>query len=537
MPEEITIDLDSIEEAHQLYKQGHLGQAEKIYRNSLLLDRSRGDIYFRLGYICLLTQRNDEAIELFEQSLALSPDDSAMLFELGSAFLKVNKFSRALECFSKVLSLDRHHAEAIGKLAYIHLQEGRIADSIQLYKQAIAINPNHSIHIYNLACAYSACSEHDGAIQAFKRVTELEPDNAEAFHHLATTLRGQGQLDEAISTYEQALSLLPDYAEAHFGLSLALLLSGHYARGWEEYEWRVHALSGLISVPPFPQWDGQLKFHNGDLLVLSEQGLGDTFQFIRYAPQLKSYFNRVLVYTPQKLVNILGQSIDVDSISECPTIASKQAARWIPLLSIPRFLGAEHNKPIVSNPYLHVSTERVKFWRDLFPDNTFIVGLNWQGNPEQEKRVSRGRSFSLSEFEVLSRIPGLKFISLQKGAGSEQMETCRFKHVFVDCQAEVDRAWDFIETAAIVKNCNLVITSDTSLAHLAGALGQQTWILLKQLPDWRWGLSGSQTAWYPSARLFRQQVAGDWQTVMIEVKQVLEKLVPAEREEDNIKRR
>jgi ADP-heptose:LPS heptosyltransferase len=195
-----------------------------------------------------------------------------------------------------------------------------------------------------------------------------------------------------------------------------------------------------------------------------------------------------------------------------------QSGVWLPLLSLPGLLGVSPERPLISAPYLRSRNDRIEAWRSrLAAEQRPIIAINWQGNPDHEQTTSRGRSLPLEAFAPLASLTGISLLSLQKGPGSEQLDACSFRDRLVSCQSQVDAAWDFVETAAILANCDLVITSDTAVAHLAGGMGRRTWLLLKNVPEWRWGLTGDTTFWYDSMRLFRQTRRGDWTAVIARV--------------------
>ena len=191
---------------------------------------------------------------------------------------------------------------------------------------------------------------------------------------------------------------------------------------------------------------------------------------------------------------------------------------WIPLLSVPRHLNVSPVNPIITEPYIKTTDELNSKWADILKDEQRpIIGINWQGNPSHEKTNSIGRSLPLATFSSIANAANVSLLSLQKGFGSEQLRACSFQDRFVTCQDQINDTWDYLETTAIIANCDLVITSDTSVAHLAGGMGKATWLLLKKVPEWRWGLDGDTTFWYPSMRLFRQRDRGNWDEVMYRV--------------------
>ena len=195
----------------------------------------------------------------------------------------------------------------------------------------------------------------------------------------------------------------------------------------------------------------------------------------------------------------------------------------MPLLSVCRYLGVRPENPIITERYIKATEELVKKWKGILAnENRPIIGINWQGNPNAEKADLQGRSLPLETFAPITQKSNVSLLSLQKGFGSEQLEACSFKNSFVSCQSLINEAWDFLETAAIIANCDLVITNDTSTAHLAGGMGMTTWLLLMKVPEWRWGLNAETSFWYPSMRLFRQKNRGDWDEVLQRVRDALE---------------
>jgi len=305
------------------------------------------------------------------------------------------------------------------------------------------------------------------------------------------------------------------------------LLIGNYPEGWPEYEFRLNDTE-KYKIPNLTKWNGTLN-DAPELILLGEQGIGDVIQFLRYGKLLKKSFPVVSIAVDKSLCNLVEQTKIFDQVYSFPVLPSSYNpnAKWIFVLSLPGLLNISYQNPILTEPYMIAEANRSGFWHSkLQSSSSLVVGLNWQGNPKVEEcNDFKGRSFKLSEYELLASIPGLQFVSLQKGYGSEQLETCTFKDKFVDCQDEISAAWDWMETAAIINSCDLIITSDTSVAHLAGALGKPTWILLKKIPEWRWALEGETSPWYPSVRLFRQTEAENWMQVMLKVKEELQKLL------------
>ncbi len=319
------------------------------------------------------------------------------------------------------------------------------------------------------------------------------------------------RIEEAVVAYDQAVRLRPDFAPAHYNRSHAWLLLGDYARGWPEYEWRWKL--STVSLPPFsqPRWDGTSRPAH-TILLDAEQGLGDTIQFIRYVPLVRDRVGGVVVRCQKALVPLFANMPGIDRVisQEEPTGSFDF---WSPLLSLPLYCTPTIEAIPNRVPYLSVDPLIGRFWRDRLPKVAGLrVGINWQGNTAFPK--DRFRSIPLRSFEPLSRIAGVHLVSLQKGFGREQLEGLEPQFRVTDLQLSMDEIHGpFLDTAAILQCLDLLITSDTSLVHLAGALGVETWLAVPFVPEWRWLKSGDKSPWYPTLHLFRQERPGRWDAV------------------------
>ena len=262
------------------------------------------------------------------------------------------------------------------------------------------------------------------------------------------------------------------------------------------------------------------------LLVLREQGLGDTLQFMRYIPHIRSQGIDVSFCAQPKLHSLIKASrIDQNPLTTDQANAVAEG-QWIPLISLARYLKINPDNPVIAEPYIFSTDQLVQKWRNIFSkEKKPIVGINWQGNPTLEKQAYIGRSIPLETFSLLAERNEITLLSLQKGFGSEQLDNCSFKNKFIDCQPQIDSIWDFLETAAIIENCDLIITCDTSIAHLAGGMGKPVWLLLRDIPFWTWGLKSERTFWYPSMKLFRQKERLNWHEVIERVSNALLKKI------------
>ena len=406
------------------------------------------------------------------------------------------------------------------------INQGKLQEAEEIYRKLIAEGTKNHITYGNLAAFCGMQGKFDELIELLKKSLEIKPNYPDAHNNLGIALQEQGDLDSALASFNTAVQLKPNHAYFQSNLSMAELLAGNYKSGWQRYEYRFQQknVKGILNANPCcERWNNKAIMQDTQLLLVSEQGLGDTLQFMRYATVLRDEGISVSFCAQPKLHSLIKAS-GIDPSPLTPQQANDVCeGQWIPLLSVPRHLKVSPKKPIITEPYIKTTDELNAKWAGILTDEQRpVIGINWQGNPKVEKTGLRGRSLALETFAPITGSSQISFISLQKGFGSEQLETCSFKDRFVSCQDQVNEIWDFLETAAIIANCDLVITSDTSVAHLAGGMGKTTWLLLHKVPDWRWGLEGDTTFWYPSMRLFRQKERGNWNEVMRRVAEALQ---------------
>jgi len=403
---------------------------------------------------------------------------------------------------------------------------GKLKEAESLFRNAIELNPDFAMAHCNLGNLLSDFGKLKEAESFYKNAIELNPSFAEAHCNLGNLYQDLRKLKDSELQYHKAIEINRDYADAYFNLALVELLQGDYESGLEHYEFREKREKGLsIPFKPNIQKADNRKLEEGEkLLVVSEQGLGDTLQFMRYISYLRDQGLKISFCAQTKLHTLI-QFSGIDKNPLKPEDATKiSEGKWIPLLSLQRYLKVSPDNPIISEPYIFSTNALKKKWEKILSsEKRPIIGINWQGNPDVEIGNLKGRSLPLETFSVIARNNDFNFLSLQKGFGSEQLNSCSFKNKFIQCQSQIDCTWDFLENAAIIENCDLIITSDTSIAHLAGGMGKQTWLLLHHSSDWRWGLEEQNTFWYPSMKLFRQKENYDWQEVMERVAIALKK--------------
>ncbi|MCY3536329.1 MAG: DUF6165 family protein, partial [Cyanobacteria bacterium MAG IRC3_bin_20] len=392
--------------------------------------------------------------------------------------------------------------------------QGDLQAAIDAYHQALTVKPNYIEALTNLGTALREQGDLQAAIDAHRQALTVKPNYIEALTNLGIALQAQGDLQAAIDAYRQALAIKPDFPGARLNLSLIQLLTGDYESGWQGYDWRLSVSSNkiLITHPQVERWDGHNLAPGEPLMLVAEQGLGDTLQFMRYVPYLNRTGKTTSLCAPTKLHGLI-QSSGITTMIYSPEEGSRiTQGKWLPLLSLPKYLNVSPANPLVEPPYIKAPQQNVEHWQQkLATEKSPIIGINWQGSQAGSKL---GKTLPLAAFAPVIEQTDASLLSLQKGDGAEQLEDCPFRHRFVGCQEEINETWDFVETAAMIANCDLVITCDTSVAHLAAGMGKPTWVLLVAVPDWRWGMEGDTTFWYPAMRLFRQRERGNWQEVM-----------------------
>lgn len=395
----------------------------------------------------------------------------------------------------------------------------RFDEAVESYRTAIRIQPNFPIAWNNLGNALRMLERIDEADQAFQKALEQKPNYVNALKNRGTLWTWAGELERGLDLYRQALQFAPDDYELHRNLGIILLLKRKFDEGWPEYRWRWRGPGMLRPNIPRPIWEGQ-SLAGKSIFLYPEQGLGDAIQFARMIPELRRTGANVVLGCEPKLIPLfnglegIGQIVptggEVSGIDYQASLVDVVDRLW------------RGEQAISGKPYLQISESLEAFWHRQFGRyKNKRIGLCWQGNPDFHADVYR--SIALQNFQPLFEVAGIDWISLQFGFGSEQISSVTFADQIHKLPDSIDRSGGaFLDTAAILKQLDLLITVDTAVGHLAGALGVPTWLLLNKIPDWRWGLEGEATVWYDKHRLWRQESAGDWSNVMNRIRQTLD---------------
>ncbi len=458
-----------------------------------------------------------EATKIYQYFINQGFNDHRIFSNYGTILKNLGKLKEAEISYRKAIEINPDYAEAYYNLGNVLKDLGDFQEAELSSRKAIELKPNFANAHLNLGVILNDIGKFQEAEISYRKAIEFKHDYSEAHYNLGNILKDMGKLKEAEISYRRSIELDPYYTEPFFNLSLLELLKGDYKNGLENYEFRFKKKSPAIlhGKTIVKRFDKNTLVKEEKLLVVTEQGLGDTLQYMRYIPYLrKEGFD--ISFSAQTKLHSLIQESGIDEYPLTPEQSiSVSEGQWMPLLSLPKYLKVTPKNPIINEPYISSNNELNQKWKNILStEKKPIIGINWQGNPNAEKNNLKGRSLPLETFVNIVRNNNCKFLSLQKGEGADQLDHCSFKNVFVQCQSKVDSCWDFHENAAIIHNCDLIITSDTAIAHLAGGMGKLTWLLLHYVPDWRWGLKEDSTFWYPSMKLFRQKERYNWQEVM-----------------------
>ncbi|MFZ0407399.1 MAG: tetratricopeptide repeat protein [Cyanobium sp.] len=496
---------------HGLRIQGRAIEAITLLRDAASHDPSRWDELVDLGNTLYQQGQYRSAAKAYETTLAGCGESAELHANLGAAQLALHQPRLALASVERALQLRPAYPEALANLSEALRLLDRPAEALLPCDQALALRPDFAAAHIARGQALRDLLQPEQALAALASAHALQPDDLDLRGDLALSFQECGLLVEALERFEAALAAQPGNADIRTNRGICRLLASDQRQGWDDYEARFQRRQPVVPQvrPASPRWRGG-AVSAGPLLLVGEQGLGDMLQFSRYAPSLRAVAGSVALCLSEPLVDLVAAAGIADAVWT-PEQAAQHRGPWLPLLSVFQALGQSPDALAAAVPYLQVPAARIEHWRQRIQRGPGpLIGLNWQGNPEAELGSGRGRSLPLASLEPLSHLSQLQFLSLQKGPGAEQLASCSFRERFCVGQEQVEAAWSFLDTAAIICACDLIISSDSVVAHLAGALGRPVWLLLKWVPDWRWGLEGDSSHWYPSMRLFRQRQGGDW---------------------------
>jgi tetratricopeptide (TPR) repeat protein len=440
-----------------------------------------------------------------------------MLNDRGTAFKELEEFDEALADYDRALAIDPENIATLNNRGNVLLSLRRTSEALECYDRAVANQPDHPQSCNNRGAVLGRLGQYDEAFTCFDRALTLDPNLSPALVNRGTTLIAVNRLPEAIAAFDAALAIEPDSVDAHWNRSVAQLASGDMRQGWVGYEYRCRKKEFVKHKRgfPLPLWLGDRALRGRTILLHAEQGLGDTIQFARYVPLVARLGAQVILEVPSSLKPLLT------SLQGAPAVIARGRPlptfdMYCPLMSLPLGFGTELASIPVEIPYIRAGTERIEQWRErLSATRSPRIGLVWAGSDGYAN--NHNRSIPLQQFSAIFGVSGPSFLSLQKQASENERKALANAGV-IDLGEELG---DFADTAAVISLLDLVISVDTSVVHLAGAMGQTVWTLLPFAPDFRWLLEREDSPWYPTMRLFRQPQFRDWGSVLAQVRSEL----------------
>ncbi len=471
-------------------------------RGAIQREPGRADLHVALGGFLQLSGDLQGAVQSFKQAIQIDAGSFEAYNNLGTLFASLRDWQTALTFLQAAVTINPNVAEIHNNLGGVYFEQQQSGHAIDSYRKAISLLPKMATYHNNLGNVLRLEERYAEAELSFHRALELRPDYAEAHVNLGFAYFVRGRVEEAEFHNRRAIATRPDLALAHYNLAQILLKRGALAEGWHEQEWRWQWKDFPSPKRKFlqPQWDGR-EITGSSIFVHAEQGLGDTIQFLRYVPLLAERGAHVVLEVHPELMRLAAS---VDGVSKLITRgeAIPECDWHCPMMSLPLSFATDLQNIPVNIPYLHAGVEAPGWMRTS--NQQPRVGLVWAGS--KKNRIDSKRSLSFADIASLLAVQGISFYSLQQGASAEDAALPFAGLLPVNA--------DFVETAAAVAHLDLVVSVDTSVAHLAGALGRPIWILLPHVADWRWLTDREDSPWYPAARLFRQTQAGAWKPVI-----------------------
>jgi tetratricopeptide (TPR) repeat protein len=500
---------------------GQMGEAYRLMSAALKINPNATDALINIANVLHALKRDPEALACLDKALAARPNDLEALLYRAHALSALNRPQEALACFDAVLARDPRRGDARLNRGTALATLGRHTQALTDFDAVLVQAPDHIEALYNRGTALLELGRQTEALTAFDRALAQAPNHTRAWNNRGRALQSLNRHDDAVASFEKAIALDKDYADAHSNLALSLLALGNLRRGFADYEWRWKraGMSDARRGYRGRLWLGEFPLGQRTILLSAEQGLGDTIQFVRYAPLLARAGAKVVLEVQPELKTLLS---GVDGISSCHARGETLPAYdvYCPLGSLPLALKTEPTTIPVDIPYLHADDAHVEKWRpviDALPGKR--VALAWAGHARHAN--DRNRSIDLKLLEPLVGIEGVSFVSIQRDLRDDDAALLARHASVTHLGAELA---DMADTAAITTLTDLTIAVDTSVVHLTSAMGREAWVLLPFSPDWRWTLTGARSPWYPLARLFRQPAPGDWPSVIAATRDALQRI-------------
>lgn len=514
-------DAQALRAALEMRASGQLDAAESALVTLSATRPQNVELWRELAATRLAQRKDAEAAAGLELGLEHLPGEPSLLAMLGVVEVALGRAQTALTHLEAAIAAGITGARVLYAHARSCQMLSRIEDAEAGYRRLLAATPGHALGHAQLSDVLRTRGADDEALTMARRAVELAPADAFALYTLASAEAATGDHDAAIATARRQLALKPDDRNMSFNLSWALLARGQWAEGWQRYEDRLSVYPDLIKSPDLPHWRGEPL--TGTLVVIGEQGLGDAMMFARLLPMLAGRVEAITLHVDKRvrrLVSSIGQICAMPvSFAELGAAVPADATAWVPLQSLPMLLDLTPEMLPGPMPYLFAEPRHLDRCKGLLKPGKFNIGINWRGNPKGT--IDRGRSVPLELFAPLAMLPDVHLIALHRGAGFEDLRELkvagRLFPVTIPEKAFDNSPDGFLDSAGLMSQLDLIITCDTSVAHLAGALARPSFVVLKQAAEWRWMIEDDRSPWYPSMRLFRQRLAGDYTAPMRDV--------------------
>lgn len=476
-------------------------------------DPKNASAYNNLGIVYESAGDNNRAIQAYKEAVRVNPKFAKAVNNIGVILYKQKKYQEAIDIFKIALKIDPTYYELFSNIGACYNKLKKYDEAIESLNIAIEKQPSSAGAYTNLGNVYNKIYDYKQAAKLHEKSIELEPKGSNAYSNVGTSYKYLGQVKKSIDSYKKAIELDPNFVNAHFDLSTMYLAKGDYKNGWDEYEWRFkkeemipHIIKNkdIFSKPMFT---GKEDLKEKTILLHSEQGFGDSIQFIRFLPEFKKKFPCKIAVKCRDELKELFKCIDEIDVLTHRNEPTPKFDYHLPIMSIPKLLEMKTNQDLPKqNPYLFAQKD--KEFQIESKKGHLNIGICWSASVTGESYD--GKVFDLKYFEPLINSDKITIYTLQVGPENEDIKKFGFEDHIVDL---TDKLTDFSKTASLMKELDLVISSDTSVAHLAGALAVPVWIPLQKIPDWRWQNKGETSPWYPSAKLFRQKTARQWESV------------------------
>lgn len=515
-----------IDHANAFYNNKQFGDAIITYKQTLNAQPEIIDALNHLANAYAKQEEYENAVHIYATMIDLNPGLLYAYIPLSTCLAQLNQFEKAAAYCQQAVRLKPDYTAAYFHLSRAYYELHRYQEGIAAAQKVVELEPNNIPAILQLGHVYNKSGNTQTAIVQYKKALELDPNFANARYNLGYTLRLEGKLNEALVHLNKAIELKPDYLDAHICRAQCWWSLDQFDNAFDEYEWRWKMFEFHPNDLDIPVWDSTQDLQNKTILIYAEQGMGDTLQFVRYAKEFKKRGAIVWCKAQKPLHDLLRMCDFIDHVEH--TYIKSAIDFQAPIMSLPRIFKTQPDTIPAYDAYLKADEKLVALWQKKLGTKKLKVGLCWHVDPQHEitKSPYAKRSIHLKEFASLAHIPGIRFYSLQKVTGEDQLKEVPdyFKvHTFgPDFDESHGR---FMDTAAVIKNLDLIITVDTSIAHLAAGLGKPVWMLLPFAPDCRWYLDRDDSPWYPTMKLFRQPKPFDWQTPIAHVCKQLTKRV------------